>query len=74
LDATSRADFAAPPPASETNFATVSLRLLMSSRSDCRSDPAEFFASDAALPIASLPRVTDSEIEALDPLRGLSLN
>ena len=64
---TLRADLAASLPAWDMNLATVSLRPLRSARNDCRSDPAEFIASLAAVPIASLPRVTDSEIDAPSP-------
>src|SRR5450631_4198979 len=67
LDVTSRADFAASLPAWDMNFVSVSLRLLRSARSECKSDPAEFIGSLATVPIASLPRATDSEIDEPDP-------
>ena len=63
---TSRADRIASLPAFDRKVASVSLRPLRSRTSASRSDPAKSTASLAALPIASLVRVSNSTTDALD--------
>src|SRR5262249_60029360 len=63
LEDTSRADLAASLLARVTNLASESLRLFRSFRIAWRSEAAAVIASLAAVPTASLPRLSDSLTE-----------